>query len=255
MSERLPHVLFVIGTGCCGSTLVEEVLCRHESVGFVSNFEDRFGMPGRWNGPLYRRLPVGLTRKGRARFAPSEAYNAIAREVSPELVSPRRDLLADDVTPEIRARLRRFVEARASAQRRPYFLHKLTGWPRAGLLGEVFPEARFIHVHRPGADVARSWARHAWFDPGMFGPLRGTIVTETRGSLREAWALLAWRMLMEAYVTASESARPDSWLDVAYADLIADPREAFAEMLDFAGLPWTEEFERGFRRYRFEAGR
>jgi hypothetical protein len=32
---------FVIGTGRCGSTLVQEVLARHPQVGFVSNLEDK----------------------------------------------------------------------------------------------------------------------------------------------------------------------------------------------------------------------
>ena len=76
--------VFVLGTGRCGSTLVEEVLCRHPSVGFVSNLEDRFNLPltaGRWNGSLYRRLPAAVTQKSRVRYAPSEAYRMLSREV------------------------------------------------------------------------------------------------------------------------------------------------------------------------------
>ncbi|RMD65104.1 hypothetical protein D6833_03435, partial [Candidatus Parcubacteria bacterium] len=79
-------LVFVIGTGRCGSTLVHEVLARHEEFGFVSNIEDNFpavNRLGRWNNRLYRSLLGLQTRKGGLRFAPSEAYRIITREVSP----------------------------------------------------------------------------------------------------------------------------------------------------------------------------
>ena len=73
---------FVLGTGRCGSTLVHEVLCQHDDMAFLSNLEDRSGAArpvARGSGRLYRRLPPWVTGKGRARFAPSEGYRALAR--------------------------------------------------------------------------------------------------------------------------------------------------------------------------------
>jgi hypothetical protein len=49
---------FVIGTGRCGSTLIQEVLARHPQVGFVSNLEDKLAvldLGGRWNNVLLGR--------------------------------------------------------------------------------------------------------------------------------------------------------------------------------------------------------
>ena len=40
-----PQYIFVIGTGRCGSTLTEEILCRHPEVGFISNLDDRLHLP------------------------------------------------------------------------------------------------------------------------------------------------------------------------------------------------------------------
>jgi hypothetical protein len=42
---------------------------------------------------------------------------------------------------------------------------------------------------------------------------------------------------------------------VRYEEIVADPGEKFAEILQGIGLPWTREFEAGFGRYLFSTGR
>jgi hypothetical protein len=258
--------VFVLGTGRCGSTLVEEVLCRHESVGFVSNLEDRFKLPltaGRWNGPLYRRLPAAVTQKSRVRYAPSEGYRVLAREVSPLLASPPRDLLAADVTPWLDVRFRSFFTERARAQRTATFLHKFTGWPRAGFIREVFPSARFIHVVRDGRAVANSWLQMPWWlgfegpDHWQWGPLPAALGAEWEASGRSFVVLagLLWKMLIDAFDSARTGIPGVDWLEVRYEDVAANPRPAFARMLEFCGLPWDAAFERGFERHAFSASR
>jgi hypothetical protein len=258
--------VFVLGTGRCGSTLVEEVLCRHPSVGFVSNLEDRFGLPvtaGRWNGSLYRRLPAAVTQKSRLRYAPSEAYRVLSREVSPLLASAPRDLLASDVTPWLESRFRAFFTDRAHAQSTDTFLHKFTGWPRSGFIRGVFPSARFIHVVRDGRAVANSWLQMPWWlgyqgpDHWQWGPLPTGLAAEWQES-GESFVVLAgllWKMLIDAFDLARKGIPASDWLEVRYEDVAANPRTAFAKMLEFCGLPWDAEFERGFERHTFTASR
>jgi hypothetical protein len=258
--------VFVLGTGRCGSTLVEEVLCRHPAVGFVSNLEDRFNLPvsaGRWNGSLYRRLPAAVTQKSRIRYAPSEAYQVLAREVSPLLASAPRDLLASDVTPWLESRFRAFFTERAHAQSTDTFLHKFTGWPRSGFIRGVFPSARFIHVVRDGRAVANSWLQMPWWlgyegpDHWQWGPLPADLAAEWQES-GESFVVLAgllWKMLIDAFDLARKEIPASDWLEVRYEDVAANPRTAFAKMLKFCGLPWDAEFERGFERHTFTASR
>jgi len=258
--------VFVLGTGRCGSTLVEEVLCRHPSVGFVSNLEDRFNLPvgaGRWNGSLYRRLPAAVTQKSRVRYAPSEAYRVLSREVSRLISSPPRDLLASDVTPWLGNRFRAFFTERAQAQSTDTFLHKFTGWPRSGFIRGVFPSARFIHVVRDGRAVANSWLQMPWWlgyegpDHWQWGPLPADLAAEWEGS-GESFVVLAgllWKMLIDAFDLARKEIPTSDWLEVRYEDVAANPRTAFAKMLEFCGLPWDAEFERGFERHTFTASR
>ena len=258
--------VFVLGTGRCGSTMVEEVLARHPAAGFISNLEDRASLPpalSAWNGRLYRRVPPALTRKGRFRYAPSEGYRILDRKVSPILSTPFRDLGPEDAQPWLAQRLRRFFEERAAAQGTPVFLHKFTGWPRAGLLAAVFPEARFIHVVRDGRAVANSWLQMSWWqgyqgpDHWQWGPLPKAYEDEWRKGGR-GYPLLAgilWKLLLDAHDRASSRLDAARWLEVRYEDVVARPAESFRAMLDFAGLAADPRFDAALARQPFETGR
>lgn len=257
---------FLVGTGRCGSSVFHEILARHEDVGFISNLEDRFPPArhlGRWNNPLYRAVPPVLTRKGRPRFAPSEAYRLLDAEVSQALSEPMRDLTADDLTPWLAQRMRAAFASRALRQPTRTFSHKFTGWPRTGLLAAAFPGCRFVHVVRDGRAVANSLLQMPWWDGyagpdnWRYGPLPPEYqdVWEASGRSFVVLAGLTWRLLMDAFVRAEQAAAPGTWLSVRYEDAVAKPREYFQEILDHVHLDWSPRFEAGFRRHPLTGGR
>jgi hypothetical protein len=255
-----PPVTFVLGTGRCGSTLVHEVLARHPAYGWVSNIDNllRRGS-GKLNRTLYQRVPPAFTEKGRARFAPSEAYELLAAEVSPMLGDPARDLRADDLTPWLRDRLRRFFLARAAAQDAPHFLHKFTGWPRVGLLQAAFPEARFVHVVRDGRAVASSWVQMPWWRGHLgptgwhFGPLPPALAEEWEASGRSFTLLagLAWKLLVDAYEDARALVPAERWLELRYEDVCRRPGESFARLVAFTDVAPDAGFDRAVARHTF----
>lgn len=261
MTER--GIAFMIGTGRCGSSLLHEVLARHPGVGFLSNVEDNFAVAapaGRWNRVVYQSVPPRFTQKGRARFAPSEGYRAIDRDVSPLISTPVRDLTADDATPWLAERFRRFFEERARTQRAPVFVHKFTGWPRVGFVHAVFPDARFIHVVRDGRAVASSLLQMDWWKGAAgpegwgFGPLPEPYAAEWDASGR-SFALLAgleWKVLIDASEAARQTVPASNWLEVRYEDVVADPETGFRKMLEFLDLPWSDAFAAGLARHRFD---
>ena len=263
---RAPNFAWVLGTGRCGSTLVHEVLARHAGVSFLSNLDDRLKLPA-WasaaNGAAFRRVPPAFTTKGRLRYAPSEGYRLLEREVSPLLSTPCRDLTAEDVTPWLAQRLRATLEPRSKAQGSGLFVHKFTGWPRATFLDAVFPESRFVHIVRDGRAVANSWLQMPWWhghhgpEGWHFGPLPEPYRLEWEAAGR-SFPLLAgigWKILMDGFATARNQLAPTQWLELRYEDVLADPRDAFGAMLDFLGLPMDGPFERALSRYEFRTGR
>jgi hypothetical protein len=271
-------LVFFIGTGRCGSTPIIEVVSRHRDVGFVSNFDDKLtylNMAGRWNNALHRLSPPRdprmrpfrdrrrLIEFGRFRIAPSEGWSILDRQVSPIISTPFRDLLAADCTPWLNGRLQGFFERRMAAQNRPAFVHHFTGWPRTGLLHAAFPDARFVEVVRDGRAVANSWLQMGWWQgyrgPSAWhlGPLPPAYAAEWKASGTSFVTLagLGWKLLIDAYDNARTEIPPSQWMRVRYEDVVAEPRKNIAEILDFSGLRWTDEFERAFADYPFEASR
>jgi hypothetical protein len=269
---------FVVGTGRCGTTLVQEVVARHQGVGFISNIDDKASMlnsTGRWNGALYRRMSArdprlrpfrdrrGLIEQGRLRIAPSEGWNLLDRQVLSGFSRPCRDLVAADATPFLARRLRGFFDPRLQAQQCAVLLHRLTGWPRTGLLQAVYPDTRVVNVVRDGRAVASSWLQMGWWDgyrgPGNWylGPLPRDLHLQWERSGRSfpVLAAIGWSMLMQAFAEARAAFPADQWLDVRYEDVLSHPHEKFAEILEFLGLDWSAAFETGLRRHAFEASR
>ena len=271
-------LILVVGTGRCGSTLPTEIIARHHSVGFVSNVDDKLALldlAGRWNGTIFRRGPARdpglvpfrdrgrLLERGRLRVAPSEAWNLLDRQVSPFFSAPCRDLVASDCTPWVERRLHRFIRRRLSAQRTPHLVLHLTGWPRTALFQAAFPDVRVVHVIRDGRAVANSWLHMGWWDgyqgPSKWylGPLPPAYHQEWERSGRSFPVLagLGWKTLLDAVEAARAASPADRWLDVRYEDLIADPRATTKGLMDWLGLFWTPQFERGFGRCVFDRSR
>ena len=260
------NIVFITGTGRCGSTLVHEILSRHPDLGFVSNIEDnlpRINRLGRWNNAIYRTPLGAFTRKGGLRFAPSEAYNIISREVSPIYANSSRDLLAEDVTPWLEKGFKRFFESRNRAQGKPIFSHKYTGWPRIGFFHQIFQNAKFIHIIRDGRAVTNSWLQMPWWD-GYRGP-ENWLWGELSSNYRDEWeranrsfitlAAISWKILMDAFARAVEALPKKYCLCLRFEDLLKDPREHFCKILEFVGTSWNETFERSFAKQVFHKDR
>jgi hypothetical protein len=241
--------LFVLGTGRCGSTLLAEILAAHPQIGCISAPSSAVKRSAR---ALGRRPPQ-----------PFEAYGLLKEQVSPMLVDPFRDLTAEDAAPWLERRMRRFFETHARAGRRPVFMHKFTGWPRARLLAVVFSGATFVHVVRDGRSVAGSYLQVPWWQGyrGVPGWSFGNLTKDERRGWEAAhhsWAYLAgleWKRFMTAFEEAREEIDSQRWLDVRYEDLVARPREVTTSVLEFAGLGTWQGLERHLARLGVSAGR
>lgn len=260
------NLFFIVGTGRCGSSFIHEILSKHEEVGFISNVEDNLpwiNLKGRYNNFLFRTSLGKLTQKGKIRFAPSEGYRLISRQVSPLYANSSRDLVADDVTPWLDSQFYNFFLQRYEKQRKKIFLHKYTGWSRIGFFLKIFPEAKFIHVMRDGRAVANSWLQMPWWggyrgpENWLWGNLSEPYLSEWHDSEQSYITLSAigWKILMNSYEQASRNLTKEQYLFLRCEDFLINPYETMENLLSFIGLPFTAAFENHFRKHKINPSR
>ncbi len=258
-------LVFIIGTGRCGSTLLHEIVAKHRDAAFLNSWEDnhqKLAVIGRWGKLLYGNAHQ-LPRTWRKKFAPSEAYRLISRKVSPIYVRPCRDLTAEDVSPWLEGAFREFFTQYYKREGCPVFTHKYTGWSRIGFFSRIFPEAKFIHIVRDGRAVANSWLQMKWWG-GYEGP-QNWLWGELSEADRQEWlendksfvtlAGISWRILMESYENQKNALGSEHYLEIRYEDFLENPRDKLGEVLNFSGLDWTTDFDRQFNRFDIRKSR
>ncbi|WP_329140137.1 sulfotransferase [Streptomyces sp. NBC_00670] len=188
-----PPLVFVVGTGRCGSTALSEILRRHPSVLSLSElfaalypgglpeepldgaeFWRMLAEPPHFGNRLIRDgtpLPEHLYPHMPGRFTASDGIPALSLTTLPHL-SPDPDALFDALRPALTGRPRgpvaghyRALFAALAARCGGRLVVERSGYSlnRVSLLHRHFPEAHFLHLYRDGPDCAVSMSRHPGF--------------------------------------------------------------------------------------------
>jgi hypothetical protein len=137
---------------------------------------------------------------------------------------------------EIAKRFRQLIEGLVEAFRRtsgkPRWAEKT---PHNAIvmapLGEIFPDARFLHVIRDGRDVVCSLITMDWFDPATGQRLE---YVKSVAKAARYWREVVGRAREQA-LQPSLSGRV---LEVRYEALVADPETVMLRVLDFLDERW-----------------
>jgi hypothetical protein len=97
-------------------------------------------------------------------------------------------------------------------------------------VGELLPDARFVHLVRDGRDASDSLRHAPW------GPRTMTGAAEQ------------WRDWVEAGLRAGARLGAQRYLEVRYEHLVADPRDALLPVCRFLALPYDAEMLRFHER-------
>lgn len=251
-------VTFLVGTGRSGSSLLARLISRHPKLGFLTRLSARYpARPELTRWSLKLLAWPGGRRLLRSWSEISEAYPFWEHRAR-GFAAPLRDLTESDLTPHARRQLRAGLAAFLTGSR-PHLFAKITGWSRIRYLRALYPDARFIHLVRDGRDVANSFLRvsfwRGWQGPQnwRFGPLadRHRRTWERHDRSFVALAALNWKILVDSVERSRASVPADRFHQVRYEDLLDEPEIVLRDLLDFAGLEWTEEVERAVRRADF----
>ncbi len=280
----------IIGTGRCGSTLLSTLLSHHPDVMVLSEFfrgldpaqgwpsrrdvpaEEFIRILGREDGisPVYMahdrnigEVLIDVERERRKR--PGYLAKPIITFIALRFLSEDPDALFDEIVALVgsyppQPLRRHFLALFAWLQAR---FGKSLWIERSGLstsifrqIREVFPDGKFVHIHRDGMETALSMRNHLNMavnasyhaQPPTEAELRETIdlgvPAERNPMLRrvehplpvEKYAEYWLHSLVMAY-RELRHLRPEQWLEIRYEELVDSPRETLRRVAGFFALP------------------
>jgi len=268
---RTPPPLFIIGHWRSGTTLLHELLMLDERFCCPSTYQ--CFAPGHFlltERPLTRALawmmparrPMDDVAAGWSR--PQEDEFALANMGAP---SPYRRMAFPATSPDVpvaldvsrlppadldrwRDALRRFLARLAVRDPRRPVLKSPPHTARVGVLAEMFPEARFLHVVRDPFVVFASTMR-------LWRSLDEVQGLQVAGHSLEDYVFACFEEMYAAYERDRAVVSPDRIHEFRYEDLVADPVGRLAEAYERLGLggfaslrPKLEARGEELRRYR-----
>jgi hypothetical protein len=265
-SAPIKAPIFILGTPRCGSTLLQDLLCRHERVGYINYGMDLVQDPELFYAAHRLRATLGLDVRGERYLqdsilvhggAPAEAMRfwGTALKLDPHLLTwPQRR--ASDFTPaeiEYVQNTIRHVLYCFHDEGRDRFLTKCPALlTEPLLLQDIFPDAKFIHLVRDGRMVANSLIKlyelQVQQDIAVDHPVFKTehFVPYPRVPGLEAWMqefgpsdLRTTAHIWDSAIRYIDSVRGSlrNFHEIRYEDLCAAPAQRIDELLEFCELP------------------
>lgn len=268
--------IFILGTPRCGSTLLQDLLSKHERIGYITYGMDLVQQPELFYASQWLRRTLNMDVKGERYLqdsilvhggAPAEAMRfwGQALKLEPHALTWEQRRAGDFTEAEIRhvQDTIRHVLYCFHDEGRDRFLTKCPALLTEPLLiQDIFPDARFIHLVRDGRPVANSLIKlyelqvqqdilvqHPVFKDDHFIPY--PRVPGLEGWMNEYGPrdLRTTANIWNSAIDFVDSVRPQlrHFCEIRYEDLCAEPERRINELLEFCELPPPAADNQAFR--------
>ena len=259
MSAEGSKVIFLLGAGRSGTTLLYKLLSLQSQVAYLSNYQNRYP---KWlffahlqsllnRFPVYKRK-TWFKNEGGAYFdhrrqwlhsiipTPSEAEPFYTTCNIP--LTPNQDY---QLTQEVASCLRdRFEKIRQISQGMVLLSKRTANNRRIPILNQIFPSAKYIHLIRDGRAVAYSLLRVAWWDEHiLYWANQSPKQMVAAGSDPLELAARNWVEEMQSLEIGIENIPKDCLLEVRYEELLRQPYEQLIRIFDFMEVSAREDIE------------
>jgi len=256
--------LFILGHWRTGTTYLHNLLAQDPQFAYANTYQVVNPHTFLCSEALNTRLFAGLVPKRRPMDnmvlsfgAPQEDEFAplLMTGLSPYLgiTFPRREdqyakyLTFSEVPPDEVDRWKSafswFLQKLTLKYRRPLILKSPPHTARVALLLEMFPEARFVHIHREPYTVFQS-TRH-FFDTAVWHTY---LQRPDRADLDDR-IIRRYRIMYDAFFADSRLIPQGQFHEIRFEDLERDPEREIEQLYSAVGLPGFESVRLGLRTY------
>jgi hypothetical protein len=250
---------FVVGTGRCGSRLLRDILNLHQSI-YVPTESHWIPVMHEFHGSTSNPFEAYVDIIERTCFVEgTRTIDVMLEDVGctkDAFYEAVRERLGDPACVDVVAVNEAIYRFLAELKRKPMFGDKTPDYGfYMSLLQRLWPRSRFIHMVRDGRDVARSMSRHPgfrrmvslgvnnWCPISFNGYYRIGEVVEPRASVSRGESLEAYTHLWESRLRRirdeAKRLRQGTYLEAAYEDLLADPKQQISQLAAFLEIPMT----------------
>lgn len=252
------RLLFLLGAGRSGTTLLYKMLSLHEQIGYISNYDER--LPQNISAGYLLRLTKSHTnlklaswfqKSGNAydferpwlrRIFPTPVEGEAVYKSCGLPLNPEDDYqLSETDRSRLRKRFRRLYE---SCGCELLVSKRTANNRRIKFINQAFPHAKYINLIRDGREVAYSLTRVNWWDDHVIWWAGETAsALEAKGSNRFALAGRNWVEEINAINSGLANIQPSQCQNIRYEDLIGEKSEATVKTIfGFLDLPVTDEY-------------
>ena len=253
--KNISRPIIVIGSGRSGTTIISEILFRHEDLAWPSNYQEKFpSVPSvnfmrsffenkLWNLQGQKPQLNKVSKINKILFKPAEAYNFWEYLTGPQIDFSRGFLINERPAEADIKRIRKAFRKLVNYQSKSRLAFKITGPSRIGYLKAIFPDAIFINVVREPLSTINSWlnvdfwqdkGRHQLWWTGAYTPQEEDWAAKNADK-PELLAAMQYRKLME--ITEQEIIEHKAHcLTVRYEDFVEDASAVINRILHFAEL-------------------
>ena len=210
---RHARPVFILGCPRSGTTLLQLMLHSHPRIAVPT--ETKFVLPAYTRRCEFGDLAVSENRRALADWITRDRSTKFrnlgldAAETADEIVAGP-PTLGSAVGTVFRAYACRFGKPRWGDKRPSYFRY-------AAPLLRMFPDAQFVHLVRDGRDCVASLLEMPWYDQDIYH------------------AISAWREAVDRGRRLAGRLGPDSYYEMQYERLVADPVDELTRLCGFLG--------------------
>lgn len=253
--KNISKPIIVIGSGRSGTTIISEILFRHEDLAWPSNYQEKFpSFPAinfarsifenkLWRMQGQKPQLNKVSKLNKILFKPAEAYNFWEYLTGPKVDFSRGFLIEERPTEKDIKKIRKAFRKLVNYQSKKRLAFKITGPSRIGYLKAIFPDAVFINVVREPLSTINSWlnvdfwqdkGKHQLWWTGAYTPQEQEWANKNADK-PELLAAMQYRKLME--MTEKEITEHHAHcLTIRYEDFVNDAPAVINRILHFAEL-------------------